>query len=258
MADNVTGKSSLAGRVALVTGSGRNIGRGIALEFGRRGATVLVNGHRNKEALESVVAEIEAAGGKAEAVVADVSDPSAIAAMVKAAHDKHGSLDIVVSNVAIRKHAPFLEITPEEWLHTFDTNLHPTYYLARYTIPRMMERKWGRLINISGIDGFTGHITDRVLNVTCKIGLVGMTKALAREFGEHGITANVVAPGAIDTERDWSQYPNYHPEEVVKRIAVKRLGLSEDIGMACGYLGSDEGGFVSGQTLHLNGGEFMF
>jgi 3-oxoacyl-[acyl-carrier protein] reductase len=258
MAMAVDDMFSLAGRTAIITGSGRNIGRDIALTFARAGAAVVVNGHRDKAALDEVVAEITAQGGRAMAVMADISDHKEVAAMVEQAGGAFGSVDIVVSNAAVRRHQPFLEISIDDWHRTIETNLNSAFYLARTAIPHMVERGWGRVINISGLDAFTGHYPDRVHNVVCKIGLVGLAKGLAREFGPSGITANIVSPGAIDTIRDWSQYVHFKPEEVVKQIPLSRMGKVGDVAAACLYLASDAGSFVTGQTLHVNGGQFMF
>jgi NAD(P)-dependent dehydrogenase (short-subunit alcohol dehydrogenase family) len=258
MADVADGLFSLAGRTAIVTGSGRNIGRDIARTFARAGAAVVVNGHRDRAALDGVVAEITEAGGRAIAVLADIADHKDVAAMVEQAGNAFGSVDIVVSNAAVRRHQPFLEISIEDWHRTIETNLSSAFYLARAAIPHMVRRGWGRVINISGLDAFTGHYPDRVHNVVCKIGLVGMAKGLAREFGPSGITANIVSPGAIDTIRDWSQYVHFKPEEVVKQIPAGRMGKVGDVAAACLYLASEAGSFVTGQTLHVNGGQFMF
>jgi NAD(P)-dependent dehydrogenase (short-subunit alcohol dehydrogenase family) len=249
---------SLAGRTAIVTGSGRNIGREIAVTFARAGAAVVLNGHRDQAALDGVAAEIAAFGGRAHSVLADVADHRAVARMVDEAAALFGSVDIIVSNVAVRKHQPFLDISVEDWQRTLETNLSSAFYLARAAIPGMRDRGWGRVINISGMDGFTGHYPDRVHNVVCKIGLVGMAKGLAREFGPHGITANIVAPGAVDTVRDWSQYKHFDPKEVVKSIPTSRMGSVTDIAAACLYLASDAGSYVTGQTIHVNGGQYMF
>jgi len=154
-----------AGRSAIVTGSGRNIGRSIALSLARGGAAVVVNGHRDAAAVDAVVREITDAGGRAIGVMADVSSHEAVAAMVQRAAQEFGSLDIAVSNVAMRKMQPFLEITPEDWNAVLGTNLSPAFYLARYAIPHMRRRRWGRIIHISGFDGFWGPVTQRAHNV---------------------------------------------------------------------------------------------
>ncbi|MET0920545.1 MAG: SDR family oxidoreductase [Acidimicrobiia bacterium] len=248
----------LTGRTALVTGSGRNIGRAIALAFAERGANVVVNGHRDQAAIDAVVDEITAAGGKAIGLLADVSDADAVGRMVATATEAFGGVDISVSNVGRRMRLPFEQITVDEWNSTIATNLSAAFYIAHHTVPGMRERGWGRVIHISGQDGFAGHIPERAANVTAKAGLHGMAKAIAREYGVHGITANTVAPGPIDTVRDAAQYTHIDPDEVVSRMAIKHYGDSVDVAEACLYLAGESGRFVTGQVIHVNGGEFMF
>ncbi|HET8997764.1 MAG TPA: SDR family NAD(P)-dependent oxidoreductase, partial [Acetobacteraceae bacterium] len=195
----------LDGRVALVTGSGRNIGRAIAEAYAAAGARVVLNGHRDAAALEEVAQGIRARGGEALPILADVADDAAVGRMVDQAVATFGSVDVVVSNVGIRKYRAFLEITPEEWDAVLRTNLSASFYLARHAIPHMRTRNWGRVIVISGADGFWGHVTHRAPNLAAKSGMHGLAKAIAREFGADGITANTVSPGPIDTVRDWSQ-----------------------------------------------------
>ncbi|HJV79693.1 3-oxoacyl-ACP reductase family protein [Noviherbaspirillum sp.] len=248
-----------AGKTALVTGSGRNIGRAIALAFAQQGANVIVNGHSDKNAVDGVVEEIRKAGGKAIGIMADVSSHDTVASMVDQGVREFGSMDILVSNVGIRRMQPFLDISVEDWDKVLASNLSPAFYLARNAIPHMQQRKWGRIILISGFDGFWGQITQRAHNVTCKAGLHGLAKALAREFGPDGITANTVVPGAIDTVRDWSQYAHQpDKKEIEKQIPVRRFGDPAEIAAACTYLASGGGGFVSGQAIHVNGGHYMF
>jgi NAD(P)-dependent dehydrogenase (short-subunit alcohol dehydrogenase family) len=249
---------SLSGRTALVTGSGRNIGRAIALAFAAQGASVVVNGHRDREAVDRVVREIESRGGRALGVMADVSSHDEVRRMVAQALEVFGAVDIAVSNVALRRMQGFLDITLEDWQRVLDTNLNSAFYLARSVLPRMRERRWGRLVHLSGFDAFWGHVTDRAHSVTAKSGLHGLTKALAREFGCDGITANTVSPGAIDTERDWSQYKHQPKAELEKQIPLRRFGAVEEVAAACVFLASDAGGYVSGQVLHVNGGHSMY
>ncbi|MGV3634090.1 MAG: SDR family NAD(P)-dependent oxidoreductase [Pseudorhodoplanes sp.] len=247
----------LAGRVAIVTGSGRNIGRAIALSFASAGARVLVNGHRDRTALDAVVNEIRHGGGEAIACLADVSRDEEIARMVAVARDTWGHVDIAVSNVGKRPYAAFLDITPEDWDDVLRTNLSAAFYLARHVIPMMRERRFGRIINISGFSGFFAHVTHRAHSVSAKFGVHGLSKAIAREFGPDGITANTIAPGMIDTERDWSQYKHIDTEKMIADIPVRRAGLPQDIAEACLFLAGDGGGFVSGQVIHVNGGQMM-
>jgi 3-oxoacyl-[acyl-carrier protein] reductase len=254
----VGANGGLTGRTAVVTGSGRNIGRAIAVAFAAQGANVVVNGHRDMDAIDAVVDEINAAGGRAIGVMADVSHPEDVARMVSTAAEAFGAVDIAVSNVAQRARLTFEEITIETWNSVLASNLSAAFYLAHHTVPAMRERGWGRIIHISGHDGFTGHIHSRAANITAKAGLHGLTKAIAREYGVHGVTANTVAPGAIDTVRDDTQYGHLDPAEVIARMAIKHYGECEDVAAACVYLAGESGRFVTGQAIHVNGGEFMF
>lgn len=251
-------KAPLADRTAIVTGSGRNIGRGIAIALARCGANVVVNGHRDREAVDRVVAEITGAGGRAIGVIADVSDHAAVAAMVASATERFGGVDIAVSNVAFRPKQPFLDISIEDWHRVVDTNLSSAFYMARAVIPGMRTRRWGRIIHISGFDGFWGHVTERAHNVACKAGVHGLTKALAREFGADGITVNTVAPGAIDTVRDWSQYAHQEKARIESEIPIGRFGRIEEMAHACEFLCHPDGQFVTGQVIHVNGGHYMY
>ena len=250
--------SDLTGRTALVTGSGRNIGRAIALGFARAGCNLVLNGARDRAALESVAAEAETLGVRALCVIADVGDAVAVAEMVRQAEARFGGVDIAVSNVGRRAVRPLLDITPEEWDSVLRTNLSAAFYLARAVLPGMARRGFGRIIHISGRDGFWTR-EKRAHNVTAKAALHSLAKAIALEFGPQGVTANTIVPGLIETIRD----PQSHPgiaEEMERRlpgIPMRRFGTPEDIAGACLYLAGPQGGFVSGQLLHLNGGEFL-
>lgn len=249
---------NLAGRTAVVTGSGRNIGRAIALALAAQGANVVVNGHSDRAAVDAVVDEIRQAGGQALGVMADVGRDTEVAQLVATAAKEFGAVDIVVSNVGIRRKQPFLEITPEQWDEVLRTNLSAAYYLARHAIPLMQPRKWGRIVLVSGFDGFWGQVTERAHNITAKAGLHGLAMALAREFGPDNITANTVAPGAIDTVRDWSQYTHQQRERLEAEIPLHRYGKPDEVAAACDLLCSERGGFISGQVIHVNGGHYMY
>jgi NAD(P)-dependent dehydrogenase (short-subunit alcohol dehydrogenase family) len=248
----------LAGRTAIVTGSGQNIGKAIALHFARAGANVIVNGHRNQAAIDAVVKEIEALGVKGLACLADVSDAKAVSDMVKKGQDKFGGVDIAVSNVSVRLHQPFFDISLEDWDKTLKSNLSSAFYLARAALPGMQKAKWGRIIHISGEDGWQGHIPGRAHNMVCKAGVHAFSKAVGIEFASDGITANTVSPGSIETTRDWSQYPKNWREMRLGQIPMKKIGRVDDIAMACVYLAGDSGAFISGQVIHVNGGQFMY
>ena len=246
-----------AGRTAIVTGSGQNIGRAIALAYARGGANVVINGHRNQGAIEAVAEEARALGVEALAILADVGDPAAVQAMVDRAAETFGSVDIAVSNVSTRLHTKFLDISIEEWQRIINSNLSASFYLARAVLPLMKARNWGRIIHISGRDGFA-VIPNRAHNVTCKAGVFALSKAIAVEFGQFGITANTVAPGVIDTTRDLTQYPHFKAGygERIKEIPVRRVGTVEEIADACTYLAG--AGFLTGQVIHVNGGDGLF
>ena len=255
----ITGDSfRLDGRVALVTGSGRNIGRAVAEAFANAGAKVVINGHKDSAALDDVAGGITQRGGECMSVLADVSDDAAVGRMVAQTVERFGSIDIVVSNVGIRKYRAFLDITPEEWDDVLRSNLSASFYLARHAIPHMKERQFGRFIVMSGADGFWGHVTHRAPNLAAKSGMHGLAKAIAREFGPDGITANTVSPGPIDTVRDWTQYIHRPQAEIIAEVPVRRYGHVDEIAGTCVYLASAAGGFTTGQVVHVNGGHLMY
>jgi 3-oxoacyl-[acyl-carrier protein] reductase len=248
----------LEGKTAIVTGSGQNIGRAIAELFAREGAKVIINGFSNRENVDTVVDSIKQAGGEAMGIMADVSDVDQLKSMINEAEAAFGPIDILVNNVGRRLKIPFEEITPEIWRETINNNLNSVFYASHLVLPGMREREWGRIINISGYDGFTGHFSQRAANVTAKAGMHGLSKAIAREYGVHEVTANTVVPGAIDTKRDLKQYEHVDVEHVLKQLSIKHAGESQDIAQACLYLAGDSGKYVTGQAIHVNGGEYMF
>ena len=247
----------LDGKVAVVTGSGRNIGQSIAESFAALGAKVVVNGHADVVAIDAVAEGIRKRGGEAVAIKADVSRDDDVRRLIDGAVEAFGGIDILVSNVGIRRYRLFLDITPEEWDDVIRTNLSAAFYLSRRAIPFMQKNKWGRIIVISGFDGFWGQITHRAPNVAAKAGLHGLAKAIAREFGPDGITANTVAPGAIDTVRDWSQYVHQARDKILGEIPLGRFGTVDELAAACVLLAGEAGGFISGQVIHVNGGHYM-
>ena len=230
----------------------------MALSLAAQGASVVVNGHSDRAAVEAVVDEIKSSGGRAMAFMADVSQDGEVAEMVKATVSEFGSVDIAVSNVGIRRKQAFLDISPQDWDTVMQTNLTPAFYIARHVIPHMQARRWGRIVLISGFDGFWGQVTERAHNITAKAGLHGLAMALAREFGADGITVNTIAPGAIDTVRDWSQYTHQLRAQLEKEIPLGRYGKPDEVAAACDLLCSERGGFISGQVLHVNGGHYMY
>jgi 3-oxoacyl-[acyl-carrier protein] reductase len=249
---------SLQGYAALVTGSGRNIGRATALAFARAGASVTVNGRNDADATASVVRQILEEGGQAMAIMGDAADRDCAESLVRRTQEEFGSLDIVVANAGMRQLQPFLQLSEAEWQHTLSANLHGPFHLAQAALPGMIEKGFGRFIHLSGLPVYTGRYHQKTAAVTSKSALHGLTKGLADEFGAKGITANLVAPGMIDTKRDWRNYPTDQADERAKMIPVGRLGSVDDIAFACLYLASGAAGHVNGQTIHVNGGEVMF
>jgi len=248
----------LNGKTAIVTGAGQNIGRAIAELFASEGANVIVNGHTNRANVDEVVEGIRSRGGNATGYMADVSEPDELLAMIDAGEAEFGAIDIAVSNVGRRLRMKFEDISIGAWQDILNTNLNSAFYMAHFLVPRMRARNWGRIIHISGYDGFTGHFSERAANVTAKAGMHGLTKAIAREAGIHNITCNTVVPGAIQTVRDEKQYAHVNVERILDMLAIKSFGQPRDVAEACLYLAADSGQFITGQAIHVNGGEYMF
>jgi 3-oxoacyl-[acyl-carrier protein] reductase len=248
----------LRGKTAIVTGSGRNIGRAIVLAFARAGANVVVNGHRDEAAVQSVVAEARALGVSAIGLMADVARHEQVLAMVRQAEQQLGGIDIAVSNVGIRDTRPLLDISPELWREVLDTNLSSAFFMAQAVLPGMKARGWGRIIHMAGRTAFYPK-EERAHVSTSKSGLHTLAKVIALEFGPFGVTANTIAPGIIETARSNTTHPGYAAEfeKRSRALPVRRLGEVEDIAGLCLYLTSDVSGYVTGQVLHINGGEFM-
>jgi 3-oxoacyl-[acyl-carrier protein] reductase len=243
----------LHGRVALVTGAGRNIGRAIALSLARDGATVLINGRNDRAAVDSVVQEIVAAGGKAEAAMGDVSDPSVAPRLAKQG-EAAGGVDILVSNAGLRRQTAFLDMSFEEWREIMSVALDGAFLLGKAVVPQMVAKgKGGAFVAMSGVSTHVGTL-NRCHVSASKSGLEGLMRALARELAPHKITCNAVAPGAIDTARAATAGPR--PIQG-RPIPLGRLGDVEEIAAMVRLLVGPEGTFITGQTLHVNGGEFL-
>jgi len=242
----------LSGRTALVTGAARNIGRETALRLAASGANVIVNAVHDRDAAEAVAAEIEAAGGRALAVLADITDRGAVGAMVEEGIAAFGAIDILVCNASARGQVPFLEMDHATWRRVIDISIDGTFHLAQAVLPGMIARGWGRIVTIGGISWHVGT-RNRVNNLTAKAGLTGLTRGLAAEFGGHGITANMVAPGSVDTVRPASAGLAPPMESLPP---VPRKATVGEIASAVHFLCLPEQGYVTGQILHVNGGIF--
>jgi 3-oxoacyl-[acyl-carrier protein] reductase len=255
MAGLISG-TELTGKVALVTGAGRNIGRAIALELAAGGAEVVVNARANREEAESVAREIEAAGGKAIVILADVTNPATVNAMVQQALAHFGRLDILVNNAAIRNEAPFAELDHAAWRRVLDVCLDGAFHCAKACHAALKASDAGTIVNIGGLTGHTGA-ADRAHVVTAKAGLAGFTRALAHDLAPDGITANCISPGMMDTRRQTSSAPGEPAHHATRQTLVGRRGLPEECAVAVRWLAGPGGRYVTGQTIHVNGGAFL-
>lgn len=246
---------ALHGKVALVTGAGKNIGRAIALALARDGATVVVNGRADAAAVEAVVQEIRALGGTAEGHIADVSDAAPVARMVaRVAHDL-GGIDILVSNAGLRRQTAFLDMSLAEWREILSVALDGAFVLTQAVLPLMVARGGGSIIALSGISTHVGT-PNRAHVSASKAGLEGLMRALAVEFAPQGIRCNCVAPGAVDTARGAAAGPM--PQSLGDAgIPMRRKASVEEIASVVRMLAGPEGGYVTGQTIHVNGGAFL-
>jgi 3-oxoacyl-[acyl-carrier protein] reductase len=246
--------TELAGRVAIVTGAGRNIGRAIALALADAGASVVVNGLSNAEAVGGVVREIEARGGQAQAAMADVADEAAVARMIAAAAERFGRIDAIVNNAAGRPEQPFEAMSLADWRGVLATMLDGAFLVVKAALPHLKRSDAGAIVNIGGVSGHIGT-KRRAHVVTAKAGLVGLTKALAHDLAADGITVNCVVPGLIETARDPSrQLPHHHS---VSRTLTGRLGTPEDIAATVRFLVGPQARYITGQMLHVNGGMYL-
>ena len=246
----------LADRVALVTGAGRNIGRAIALVLGRAGATVVVNVRSSRVEGEETVRLIQTGGGTARLCLADVSVRADVDRMMDDIRTHCGRLDVLVNNAAIRHEAAFAELDYAAWRRALDVCLDGAFHCSQAALPLLGVSGSGRIINIGGLTAHTGAAR-RAHVVAAKSALVGLTRALAHDLAESGITVNCVSPGMIDTERRASSAPGKPHHHAVHQPLLGRRGTPEEVAEAVLYLASPKNGFVTGQILHVNGGTYL-
>ena len=246
----------LEGKVALVTGASRGIGRAIALELAACGAVIAVNYRAGAEAAEAVVKAIETSGGRARAIQADVSEGADIDRLVKATTDEFGSLDILVNNAGITRDNLLMRMKDDEWDAVLDTNLRGAYLLTKAVLRPMMRARWGRSITVTSVVGLMGN-AGQANYAAAKAGLIGFTKSVAREMASRGITANAVAPGFVET--DMSAALNEATRAgILAAIPLGRWGQPSDIAQVVAFLASDAAASVTGQTLAVDGGMTMY
>jgi 3-oxoacyl-[acyl-carrier protein] reductase len=244
-----------AGKVALVTGAGKNIGKAIALDLAREGASVIVNGRSDRALVDATVAEINQAGGQAIGALADVTKPDEVARMIEAAVASFGGVDIVVSNAGLRRQTPFLDMSFSEWREILSVALDGAFVLMKAAVPSMIARGGGALVSLSGISTHVGT-PNRCHVSASKAGLEGLMRALAIELAPHRITANCVAPGAVDTVRGATA--GALPSNLVENgIPLGRKASVGEISAAVRFLAGPDGRYITGQVLHVNGGVFL-
>lgn len=249
----MTAAHELAGKVALITGAAKNIGRATALELAAGGAAVAVNTRSSREDAEKVVQEIRAAGGQAEVYIADIASAAQVKTMVDGVVERFGRIDMLVLNASVRTEKPFLELSYEEWRVPLSITLDGAFHLAQACLPHMIKAGGGSIVTLGGMMSLSGA-KKRIHGSVAKHGLVGMTRGLAREFGEHGIRANCVAPGQMNTARAAGRAAR--PSEDL--IPLGRRGEPEEIAAAVRFLCGPGASFLNGQTIQVNGGQMMF
>ncbi|MBW3622825.1 MAG: 3-oxoacyl-[acyl-carrier-protein] reductase [Armatimonadetes bacterium] len=242
----------LSGRVALVTGASGGIGRAIAEELARSGAQVALNYSRSAAKAEEAAASIKGVGRQAFAVQADVTDPEAVEAMFKQVQERWGRLDILVNNSGVTRDGLLMRMKDEDWDAVLDTNLKGAFHCSRAAVKVMMKQRSGRIVNISSVVGVIGN-PGQSNYCASKAGLIGFTKALAKEVGSRGITVNAIAPGFITTEMT-AQLPEEVGERIRSNVPLGQFGEPADVAAAVAYLASDGAKYVTGHVLHVDGG----
>lgn len=242
---------NLREKKALLTGASGGIGKAVARELIAAGANVCLTG-RNEEELLKLQNEL---GDNADIIIADLSDHANIISLVKEAEEKLGGIDILVNNAGITKDNIFLRMSDEEWNDVIDINLNSTFKMTKAVIRGMVKRRYGRIINITSVIGVAGMAGQSNYSAS-KAAIIGMSKSLAQEVGSRSITVNCIAPGFIETNMT-AGLSEARKEEILKSIVVKRLGLPEDVSGAVSFLASDSASYITGQTIHINGGMLM-
>lgn len=245
---------SLNNEVALVTGASRGIGQAIALELGRQGAA-LIGTSTSQSGADSISKMLKEKGIKGSGYVLNVTDPASVAALLTAVEPTFGAPSILVNNAGITRDGLLMRMKDSDWEEIIVTNLNSVYRLSKACLPAMMKARRGRIISISSVVGAAGN-AGQTNYAAAKAGILGFTKALAREVGSRGITVNAVAPGFIDTDMTRA-LPEEQRSALLQQIPLKRLGSVEEIAAVVAFLASPPAGYITGETLHVNGGMYM-
>ncbi|SFA74486.1 3-oxoacyl-[acyl-carrier protein] reductase [Rhizobium sp. NFR07] len=246
---------ALEGRVALVTGASRNIGRAIALALAEQGAAIAIVARSDRAAADAVAREVEARGVSAAVLLGDVSQEEDGVRLVAETVARLGRLDILVNNAAVRRETPFEQLSFADWREVMSIALDGAFLMTKAAIPHLKAGGQGTIVNIGGLTAYTGAL-HRAHVIAAKAGLDGLTKALAHELGSAGITVNLVSPGMIDTNRQHSGGADPTHHQTTKTL-VGRRGTPEEVAAAVSYLAMPQSRFITGQTLHVNGGAFL-
>jgi len=245
--------TDLTGQVALITGAAKNIGRAIALELAAAGATVAINTRASRAEADAVAQEIRDGGGTAAVYLADIADAAAVQKMSAAIHQELGTVNILVLNASVRREIPFTEMTFEEWRQVMAISLDGSFHCVKAVLPGMINAGSGNIITLAGDSALNGA-AGKVHSSSAKSGLAGMTRALARELGPKNIRVNCISPGHFDTTRPAHRAAR---PPVHGNIPLSRLGNSNEIAATVRFLCSPGAGFITGQTIHVNGGQWM-
>ena len=245
----------LANKTALVTGASRGIGRATAIELAKAGAKVAVNYAGNRAAAEEVVAQIQAAGGQAFMVQADVGDAAAVDAMVKSVVEQFGSIDILVNNAGITRDNLIMRMKEEDWDAVIHTNLKGIFNCTKVVTKLMMKQRYGRIVNMTSVVGVMGN-AGQSNYAAAKAGVIGFTKSMAKDLASRNITVNAVAPGYISTDMT-ADLPDQAKADLQSQIPLQRLGNPADVASAVLFLVSPGADYITGQTLHVDGGMVM-
>jgi 3-oxoacyl-[acyl-carrier protein] reductase len=248
---------ALAGKVALVTGASRGIGRAIAVALGRRGAKVIVNYASREDAAREAAAAVEAVGGQAAISGFDVANSAAVTDAIKAIGKDHGSLDILVNNAGVAVNGLLMRFSDEQWQKTLNTNLGGAFHTTRAAATLLLKAKGaGRIINITSVVGEMGN-GGQAAYAASKAGLIGLTMSTARELASRGVTCNAIAPGFIETDMTAEHLPEAQRAKLLEGIPLGKIGKADDVGDAAAFLAGPEAGYITGQVLRINGGMLM-